>query len=86
MRTLLLAGACVILISSSALACRGTMEFPQVTEQLQSSTMSPERLTDLLEQLNLGAAIHEEGHSLNDMAKKDESLRILDEIKLKLGQ
>ena len=50
MRLLLLTGVCLVLMSSSALACRGTAEYPQVNEQLQSSTLSTERLDALLEQ------------------------------------
>lgn len=86
MRLLLLTGVCVVLISGTALACRGTTEYPQLTEQLQSSTMSPERLTDLLEQLNLGAVMHEDAHREGDMAKMGESIRLLDAMKEKLGE
>ncbi len=86
MRLLLLTGVCVVLISGTALACRGTTEYPQVTEQLQSSTMSPERLTGLLEQLNLGAVMHEDAHREGDMAKMGESIGLLDAIKEKLGE
>ena len=49
MRTLLLAGACILVISGPALACRGTDEFPQAFEQLER------RLGGLLRQLDLGA-------------------------------
>ncbi len=86
MRTLLLAGACVIFVSGSALACRATAEYPEVFGQLEASTIAPDRLEVLREQLSQGQAIHEEGHRLNEMAKMDEGIRILDEIKLKLGQ
>ncbi len=44
MRLLLLTGVCLVLISGSALACRGTTEFPQVNQQLQSATLPTERL------------------------------------------
>ena len=80
MRTLLLAGACVIFISGSALACRGTTEYPEVFQKLDSSTM-----TELWEELSRGKAIHEEGHRLGDEAKMEDSLRILDAIKQKIG-
>ena len=86
MRLLLLTGVCLVLISSSALACRGTTEFPQVNEQLQSSTLSTERLDALLEQLTQGAAMHEEAHQQGDMSKMGESIRILDDVKEKLNQ
>ncbi len=47
MRTLLLASACILVISGSALACRGTDEFPQAFEQLDRSTVSAERMQEL---------------------------------------
>ena len=82
MRKLLLAGACVIFVSGSALACRGTTEYPEVFQKL--STISPEQKTELREQLSQGQAIHEEGHRLGDTGKMRESLRILDAIKQKI--
>ncbi len=86
MRLLLLTGVCLVLISSTALACRGTTEYPQASEQLQSSTLSPDRLDALLEQLTQGAAMHEEAHQQGDMSKMGESIRILDDIKAQLKQ
>ncbi len=86
MRLLLLTGVCLVLISSSALACRGTAEFPQVNEQLQSSTLSTERLDALLKQLTQGAAMHEEAHQQGDMSKMGQSIRILDDVKAQLKQ
>ena len=86
MRKMLLAGACVIFVSGSALACRGTTEFPQVHEQLQSSTLSSERIGALLEQLTQGTAMHEEAHQQGDMSKMGQSIRILDDVKAKLNQ
>ena len=86
MRYLLLTGVCLVLISSSALACRGTAEYPQTNQQLQSSTLSPERLDALLQQLTQGAAMHEEAHQQGDMSKMGESIRILDDVKKKLNQ
>ncbi len=86
MRLLLLTGVCVVLISGTALACRGTTEYPQVTEQLQGSTLPSERLADLLKQLNLGAVMHEDAHRQGDMGKMGESIRVLDAIKRKLAE
>ncbi len=86
MRLLLLTGVCLVLISGSALACRGTAEYPQVSEQLQSSTLSAGRLDALLEQLTQGAAMHEEAHQKGDMGKMGQSIRILDGVKAKLQQ
>ena len=86
MRYLLLTGVCLVLISSTALACRGTTEFPQTSEQLQSSTLLPERLDALLKQLTQGAAMHEEAHQQGDMSKMGQSIRILDDVKEQLTQ
>ena len=86
MRLLLLTGVCLVLISSSALACRGTAEYPEVNEQLQSSTLSTERLDALLEQLTQGAAMHEEAHQEGDMSKMGQSIGILDGVKAQLQQ
>ncbi len=86
MRLLLLTGVCLILISSSALACRGTAEYPEVNEQLQSSTLSTERLDALLQQLTQGAAMHEEAHQEGDMSKMGQSIGILDGVKAQLQQ
>ncbi len=86
MRLLLLTGVCLVLISSTALACRGTAEFPQVNEQLQSSTLSPERLDALLKQLTQGATMHEEAHQEGDMSKMGQSIGILDGVKAQLQQ
>ncbi len=86
MRLLLLTGVCLVLISGSALACRGTTEYPQVNRQLQSSTLSPERIDALLQQLTRGTAMHEEAHQQGDMSKMGESIRILDDVKKKMNQ
>ena len=86
MRLVLLTGVCLVLISSTALACRGTAEFPQVNEQLQSSTLSAERLDALLEQLTQGAAMHEEAHQQGNMSKMGRSIRILDDVKEQMKQ
>ncbi len=86
MRTLLLAGACVIFVSGSALACRGTAEYPEVFGQFEASTIAPDRLEVLREQLNLGAVMHEDAHRQGDMDQMGESIRILDAIKQKLAE
>ncbi len=86
MRTLLLASACILMISGPAVACRGTIEFPQAFEQLDQSTVSAERMQELRELLSQGQSMHDEGHSQYDGAKIGESLRILDEILSEIGQ
>ena len=86
MKLLLLTGACLVLISGSALACRGTTEYPQANQQLQSSTLPRDSLDALIEQLTQGAAMHEKAHQQGDMSKMGESIRILDDVKQKLNQ
>ena len=85
MRALLLAGACIVMISGPALACRGTTEYPQAFNQLEQSNISSERMNELIEQLSEGQSMHEEGHRQSNMAKVGKSLRILDGIKPEIG-
>ena len=86
MKTLLIATACIVVISGPALACRGTAEFPEVSTQLQQSTISPERLNELIARLSQGQAMHEEGHSQGDGGKMGAALVILDEVKSEISQ
>ena len=86
MRTLLLASACIVMISGPALACRGTAEYPKAFEQLDQSMVSANRIEELREQLSQGQAMHEEGHRQGDMGKMGESLRILDGIRGEIGK
>ncbi len=85
MRTLLLAGACIVLISGPALACRGTAEYPQAFNQLEQSNIPSVRMKELIEQLTQGQSLHEEGHRQGDMDKMGKSLRMLDGIKGEIG-
>ena len=80
MKILFLISACFVVISTQALACRGTAEYPQASTQLENAVLLSERKTDLMEQLRRGQAIHEEGHRQGDKGQMVESLRILDEI------
>ena len=86
MRTLLLAGALIVVIAAPALACRGTTEFPEAFDQLEQSNVSPERKMELGEQLGQGQSMHEDGHSQGDMSQMGGSLQILDEILKEIGQ
>ncbi len=86
MKTLLLTTACLVVISGPALACRGTAEFPEVSTQLQQSTISPERMNELKQRLSQGQAMHEQGHSQGDGGKMGAALGILDEVKSEISQ
>ena len=86
MRTLFVAGLCIVVTSGAALACRGTVEFPQVSKQLEQSAISPARLNELMARLGQGQSAHEEGHRQSDMSKMAEGLRILDGVKREIGE
>ena len=85
-KTLLFATACILVISGPALARRGTAEFPEVLTQLEQSTISPERMDELIQRLSQGQAMHEEGHSQGDGSKMGAALGILDEIKREIAE
>ena len=80
MRTLLLAGAFMVLIAGPAFACRGTAEYPQISIQLEQSKSSPERVEALMAKLSQGQTMHKEGHRQGDIDKLLTSLRMLDEL------
>jgi hypothetical protein len=86
MKTLLLTCACVALFSSTGLACRGTAEYPQVAVQLSQSDLSAADKEALVKSLQAGEAIHRRGHELDSKELRQESLRILDEIKVKIAR
>ncbi len=80
MRTLILAGVLIALVSTPALACRGTAEYPEASDDIAQSTLTPERKKELLDQLNVGNTLHKQAHRENDMMKMGDSIRILDGI------
>ncbi len=86
MKTLILAGALIALVTTPALACRGTAEYPNAANDIAQSTLTPERKKELLDQLNVGNALHEQAHRENDMMKMGDSIRILDGIKTQIGK
>ncbi len=90
MKLLLIAIACMVVVSGPALACRAVDEYPQAFQRLDELTISPERRTDFEERLGKGQAIHDqvihdESYSRDDKEKMRESLRILDGIKAEMG-
>ena len=86
MKTLLLACASIALFSATALACRGTAEYPQISLKLAESNMTPAEKDALARRLNEGEAIHRRGHELDSQELRQESLKILDEIKAKIAR
>jgi hypothetical protein len=81
MKTLLLAGACAMLISVPALACRGTAEYPELAAQLAKRDLPAEQKDAYGKKLKEGEALHRQGHDRDNKALRDESLKILDELK-----
>ena len=86
MRTLILSGVLIALIATPALACRGTAEYPEASDDIAQSTLTPERKKELLDQLNVGNTLHKQAHRENDMMKMGDSIRILDGIKAQIGK
>ncbi len=86
MRTLILAGVLVALVATPAFACRGTAEYPEAADDITQSTLTPERKKELLDQLNVGNALHKPAHRENDMMKMGDSIQILDGIKAQIGE
>ena len=86
MRTLVLAGVLIALLATPALACRGTAEYPEAANDIAQSTLTPERKNELLDQLSVGNALHEEAHRNGDMMKMGQSVRVLDGIKAQIGK
>jgi hypothetical protein len=83
-KTLLLTCACAVLISAPALACRGTAEYPELALKLAALDMSVAEKEVIATRFKEGEALHQRGHQLDDAALRQESLKILDEIKAKL--
>ena len=86
MKTLLLTCACIALFSATALACSGTAEYPQVAVQLAQSDLSAADKEVLAKSLQAGEAIHRRGHELDSQELRQESLKILDDIKAKIAR
>ena len=85
MKTLLLTCAGIVLFSATALACRGTAEYPQISLKLAETNMTPVEKAALAKRLHEGEAIHRRGHELDSQQLRQESLKILDDIKIKLA-
>jgi hypothetical protein len=85
MKTLLLAGACAMLLTAPAMACRGTAEYPEVAAQLAKAELPAEQKEALSKRLEEGEALHRKGHDTDDAEERKESLKILDEIKAEIA-
>jgi hypothetical protein len=83
-KTFLLTCACAVLMSAPVLACRGTAEYPEVAVRLSSADLPVGEKETLSKRWKEGEALHQRGHERDDAALRQESLKILDEIKAKL--
>lgn len=86
MKTLLLVGACVALVTTPAFACRGTAEYPAAFAQLAKSDLPRAQKDEYKAKLDQGEKLHRRGHELDDAALRQDSLKILDEIKAKIAK
>lgn len=84
MKTLLIAGVCAMLISAPALACRGTAEYPELAAHLTNADIPSEQKEAYAKRLEEGEALHRKGHDLDDQKLRQESLKILDELKAEI--
>ena len=86
MKTLLLTCISLALFSTTALACRGTAEYPQVAVQLAQLDLPAADKSALVRSFEVGEAIHRRGHELDRADLRQDSLKILDEIKAKIAR
>jgi hypothetical protein len=86
MKALLIGCTCLVLVSASALACRGTVEFPQAAAQLAQAQLPAAEKATLTKRLNAAETQHQRGHDTNSEALMKESLQVLDEIKIKIAK
>jgi len=85
MRYLLPVCLCAVLFSAPALACRGTAEYSQVKMKLATADLPAAEKASYGKRLEDGWALHQNGHHEKNKALRKQSLKILDEIKAKIG-
>ena len=86
MRKFFLAIALVAISSTGAFACVGTTAYPETEKTLRSLNLSSPKKEALMSTIMKGKALHEQGHTTNDMSKMRESLKILDDVKSEMKQ
>ena len=85
MKILFLTSACVVVIATQALACRGTAEYPQASTQLENADLLSEHKTDLMEQLRQLAARTRYFGTSNDATKEAEEFIAKTDEESKVG-
>ena len=86
MTTLILASVLISLVTTPALACRGTAEYPGATDDIAQSTLTPERKKELFDLLGIGNRLHQEAHRVFDTMQMGKSIQNLDGIKAQTGK
>lgn len=86
MRIVLLVCACVLVYSSPASACRALWEYPTAMEQLAKADMTPADKETYKKKLDEGWATHERAKTNSDRTLMRESVKLLDDIKLKMSK
>ncbi len=74
-----------ILLSSPVMACRGTVEYSDVKARLAMADLPAADKAAYGKKLEEGWALHESGHHGDNKELRKKSLKILDEIKVKVG-
>ena len=86
MKIVLIAAAFVLALSTGALACSGTTDYPAGKQALESNPhLSAEQKAVLMKELMAGMAQHNEAHQTGDMSKMGQSLQTLQTLKPKIG-
>lgn len=67
--------------ASSALACRGSAEYPEVAAKLAASSLPADKKGELTRQLEEGRTMHDKAHQQNDKGLMKDSLKVLDKVK-----
>lgn len=67
--------------ASSAWACRGVAEYPEVAAKLAASSLPADKKAALTQELEKGRAMHDKAHQQGDNGMMRDSLKILDKVK-----
>ena len=85
MRVLLLTCVCVFVFSAPALACRGLWEYPETISKVGQLDMTSVKKAAYKKRLDDGFALHELGRASKNRSQMTEAVKLLDQIKLELG-
>jgi hypothetical protein len=86
MKVVFFLGACAVLLTTPALACRGTVEYPEVMALLAKADIPEERKQVLADRLTEGKVLHDKGHDMDSQELRLKSLAVLDEIRVEISK